>query len=125
MGLGGCKGRIVEAATCIKSTGILPATLLSDGIDDCILALDHKAFNNGVTIAFSRKTARDPYSRCCMAHSGAHLGTAPSLSRLRESPSPLSPKARAAFSVCSALVAGLRIASRSAAAHCPPVPSCL
>ena len=61
--LGGCKGRITEAAACIKSTGILPETLLLNGISDSILALDHKAFNNGVTTAFSRKKGSDPYSR--------------------------------------------------------------
>jgi hypothetical protein len=62
--LRGCKSRIDEANAQIKSTGILPETLLLGDISDSILVLDVGAIkSNGFTTAFSRKKPSDPFSR--------------------------------------------------------------
>ena len=57
--LKGCKDDIDEAAACIKQTGLMPGGLLPTPLR----TLDYKAFNNGITTAFSRKTRFDVFPR--------------------------------------------------------------
>ena len=57
------KDRIDEAAVSIKSTGILPESLLSHDSSDSVYAFDCGAIKNGITTAFSRKKKSDAFSR--------------------------------------------------------------
>lgn len=68
-----CKGRIEEAANCIKGTGELPERLLTGGALDALLTWDFSAGKgNGFTTAFSRKKPTDPFSK--MIHADEVVG---------------------------------------------------
>jgi hypothetical protein len=62
------KERIDEADLAIKNTGLLPASFITNGINDSMITLDYSAIkSNGFTTAFSRKTPRDPFPRMVFA----------------------------------------------------------